>query len=171
MPKTKYIVREAEEKDLLAILEIMNFEILKGTAIYHYQQKSLVDLQNWYNLKKANKRPLLVVEMQNIVVGFGTFDTFRPFEGFQYTVEHSVYIHKQFRGLGFGKLLLKALISAAKKDKLHTMIAGIDAENKATISMHYHLGFREVGRFPQVGFKFENWLDLVFMQLILKDEI
>lgn len=169
MSKPKCIIRQAEEKDLLAILEITNYEILKGTALYHYKQKTLEEQKLWFENKLAAKRPVLVLEQNKVVVGFGTYDTFRPFEGFKFSVEHSLYIHKNFRGLGLGKLLLKALISEAKKDNLHIMIAGIDAENKASISLHYQLGFREVGRFPEVGFKFERWLDLVFMQLNLED--
>lgn len=171
MAKLKSKIRPAEEKDLLAILEITNFEILQGTALYHYKQKTLEELQEWFQQKKANKRPILVIEQQKVVVGFGTYDRFRPFEGFKYTVEHSLYIHKQFRALGLGKLLLKELISEAKKDQLHNMIAGIDAKNKASISLHYGFGFRAVGRFPGVGFKFDKKLDLVFMQLSLEHEI
>lgn len=167
MSKTKCTIRNAEEKDLLAILEITNFEILKGTALYHYKQRSLDEQKLWFQNKIDAKRPVLVLEQNNVVVGFGTYDTFRPFEGFKYSVEHSLYIHKNFRGLGFGKSLLKALISEAKKDNLHIMIAGIDAENKASISLHFQFGFKEVGRFPEVGFKFERRLDLVFMQLNL----
>lgn len=167
MSKLKAIIRNATEKDLLAILEITNYEIMHGTALYHYKQKSLEEQQIWFQNKIENKRPVLVIEQQKVVVGFGTYDTFRPFEGFKYSVEHSLYINKNFRGLGLGKLLLKALITEAKKDKLHIMIAGIDAENKGSINLHYQFGFREVGRFPEVGFKFEKRLNLVFMQLNL----
>lgn len=171
MAKLKYKIRSAIEKDLLAILEITNFEILQGTALYHYKQKSLEDLKIWFQDKQANKRPMFVIEQQKVVVGFGTYDSFRPFEGFKYSVEHSLYIHKQFRGLGLGKLLLKELISEAKKDKLHNMIAGIDAANKASISLHYNFGFKEAGRLPGIGFKFDRHLDLVFMQLSLLSEV
>lgn len=170
MAKLKCTIRHAEEKDLLAILEITNFEILQGTALYHYKQKTLEDLQEWFLKKQENNRPVFVVEQQKVVIGFGTYDSFRAFEGFKYSVEHSLYIHKQFRGLGLGKLLLKELISQAKKDKLHNMIAGIDAANKASISLHYNFGFKETGRLPGIGFKFERRLDLVFMQLILDNE-
>ena len=77
--------------------------------------------------------------------------------------------HKDFRGQGTGKQLLMALIEKAKKDDYHTMIAGIDADNQNSFNFHKKLGFREVGKFKEVGFKFDRWLDLVFLQLMLNE--
>jgi phosphinothricin acetyltransferase len=82
-------------------------------------------------------------------------------------VENSVYVAIERRGKGIGKLLIPPLVEAAKELKLHTIIASIDATNEASLKLHKRFGFEEVAHFRQVGWKFERWLDLKFLQLIL----
>jgi phosphinothricin acetyltransferase len=83
-------------------------------------------------------------------------------------VEHSVYVHKDHRGRGLGRVVMQELIAAARKNDVHAMIGGIDATNAGSIALHARLGFRHVGTLPQVGFKFGRWLDLAFYQLLLE---
>ena len=71
------------------------------------------------------------------------------------------------RGKGIGKLLLQPLIEAAQQLRLHTIIAGIDASNEASLKLHQHFGFKEVAHFKEVGYKFNRWLDLKFLQVII----
>ena len=101
------------------------------------------------------------------MLGFGTYGTFREKIGYQFTVEHSIYVFDNFTGKGIGKLLLAALIELAKNQKLHAMIGAIDAENRSSIAFHEKFGFTLVGNIREVAFKFDRWLDLVLMQLIL----
>ena len=90
---------------------------------------------------------------------------------YKYSVEHSIYVHKDFRRQGIAKKLLRALIDKAEASGLHTIVAGIDSENAVSISLHREFGFREAGVLTQVGYKFGRWLDLQFMQLILSSHI
>ncbi len=78
-----------------------------------------------------------------------------------------MYVHKDHRGRGLGRAVMRELIEAAKQNDLHAMIGGIDATNIASIALHEQLGFKHVGTLPQVGFKFGRWLDLAFYQLLL----
>jgi L-amino acid N-acyltransferase YncA len=80
-------------------------------------------------------------------------------------VEHSVYVDKDHRGLGIGEGLMRELIARAAKADIHVMIAGIEAENAASIRLHKRLGFRTTGTFQEVGTKFGRWLDLTCMEL------
>ena len=102
------------------------------------------------------------------VVGFGYYSEFRFREAYKYTVEHSVYVNKDFQGMKIGHLLMEKLIQLAKKQKLHTMIAVIDSENENSVKFHEKYGFKTVGIIKESGYKFDRWLDSVFMQLILK---
>ena len=62
---------------------------------------------------------------------------------------------------------MEPLINASKELGIHTIVAGIDADNVVSIQLHKKFGFTEVAHFKQVGWKFDKWLDLKFMQLIL----
>ncbi|SHI39899.1 phosphinothricin acetyltransferase [Mesonia phycicola] len=161
------ILREAQERDLPAILEILNHHILHTTVIYNYNTKSLLEMKDWFLEKQNLKFPILVAELDNDVVGYGTFGQFRPHEAYRYCIEHSVYVSPDFQGKGIGKQLILKLITLAKQRDCHNMVAGIDAENKFSIQFHKNLGFQEVGYLKEVGYKFDRWLDLVFLQLNL----
>ena len=67
-----------------------------------------------------------------------------------------------------GHLLMEELIKIAKVQKLHTMIAVIDSENQSSVKFHEKYGFKTVGIIKESGYKFDRWLDSVFMQLILE---
>ena len=87
--------------------------------------------------------------------------------GYRFTTENSVYVATKYRGKGIGKLLLAPLIEAARKRGLHAIIAAIDADNDISIRLHARFGFEKVGHFKRVGFKFNRWLDVVYMELLL----
>jgi phosphinothricin acetyltransferase len=164
-----YIIRKATEKDLESILEIVNYNILNTTSIYDYEPRTLAQQKEIFDEKTKSGFPLIVIQIDNEIAGFGTYGTFRFKEGYKFTVEHSVYVSINHQGKGLGKLLLVELIELAKKQKLHTMIAVIDAENQNSVEFHKKFGFETVGVIKESAFKFNKWLDTVFMQLILKN--
>ncbi|PUZ24397.1 phosphinothricin acetyltransferase [Chitinophaga costaii] len=161
------IIRSATPADLPAILDITNEAILHTTAIYDYAPRSMAAQEAWWQDKQATGMPVIVAELEGQTIGFGSYGRFRPKEGYKYSVEHSIYLAAHYRGQGIGSTLLRELMALAVAQGLHTMVAGIDAANESSIAFHKKYGFVEVGRLPQVGFKFERWLDLVFLQKIL----
>lgn len=160
-------VRPATEQDLPAILDIYNDVILNTTAVYSYEPHTLHMRKEWFDARMAQGFPIIVTEEENEITGFGSFGSFRVWPAYLHTVENSVYVKTTARGKGIGRILLQHLIDEAKKLHLHTMIAGIDASNEASIALHKKFGFEQAAYFKQVGFKFNRWLDLVFMQLML----
>ncbi len=162
------IIRPAQQHDLPAITDIINYNILHSTAVYDYDIKAEQEITGWFRAKQDNNWPVFVAVYNNQVAGYATFGTFRYKEGFKYTVEHSVYVSEVYTGLGIGKQLLSQLIQSAKQQGYHTMIGCIDASNTGSITFHKHFGFTEQGILKQSGFKFGKWLDLLFMQLMLK---
>lgn len=160
-------IRQANHNDMPSVLEIVNYEILNTTAIWDYDTRSLAQQEAILKEKNEKKFPFLVAEKDGKIIGFGTYGTFRFKIGYRFTVEHSVYIHKDYLGNGAGSILLKELIEIAKTQKLHTMIGVIDSENLGSIAFHKKLGFKEVGHIKETGYKFDRWLDSVFVQIIL----
>lgn len=161
-------IRPATIADLENILEIVNYSIVHTTSNYNYDRQSLALQKQWFEKKEREKFPVLVADYNGNAIGFGTYGSFREKIGYQFTVEHSVYVKEEFTGKGIGKLLLPALIKQAKAEGYHTMIGAIDASNSGSIAFHKKFGFLENGIIKEAGFKFGKWLDLLFMQLLLK---
>ena len=161
------LIRPAAENDLPAILAIYNDIIVNTAAVYDYEPHTLEMRQTWFNTKKEQGLPVFVAAENGQLLGFSSLGPFRAWAAYKYSVENSVYVADTARGKGIGKLLMPPIINAAKKLGMHTIIAGIDAGNGASIGLHKYFGFKEVAYFKQVGWKFDRWLDLKFLQLIL----
>jgi L-amino acid N-acyltransferase YncA len=164
-------IRQARESDIPGILEIYNDAILNTTALYTYELFTLQMMQQWFAEKTAKNLPVFVASLGNTVAGFASYGPFRPWPAYKYSVEHSIYVHKDQRGKGIAQKLLRTLIDHAAAANLHTIVAGIDSENEVSINLHKKFGFKETGQIAQVGYKFGRWLDLVFMQLILENNL
>lgn len=160
-------IRLAQKSDLPHIRAIYNDAILTSTATYDYEIQSLAERQQWFAEKQAHDMPVHVCTIDENVTGFATYGPFRGKDGYRFTVEHSVYVDEAQRGHGVGTALLSSLIMAATFQGLHVMIAGIDADNAASVRLHRRFGFEQVAYFKEVGYKFERWLDVIFMQKIL----
>lgn len=161
-------IRAGHEQDLEAMLEIYNDVIVNTTAVYDYQPHTLEMRRQWFRIKEAQGFPVFVAEEDGKVVGFSSIGPFRAWAAYKYSVENSIYVAADQRGKGIGKLLIAPLVEASVQLDMHTIIAGIDATNEASIKLHSSFGFKEVAHFKQVGYKFGRWLDLTFMQLLLK---
>lgn len=150
------------------IAAIYNDAVAHTTAIWN---DTTVDRHNraaWIAERQGQGFPVLVaLDAEGAVLGYATYGPFRPHDGYRHTAELSIYVQAARRGLGTGRQLLQALIDRARTDRLHVLIAGIEAGNTVSIALHTKLGFREAGTLRQVGTKFGRWLDLVFLELVL----
>jgi len=150
------------------ILAILNEAIVNSTALYDYQPRTMAAMEGWFETKAKGKYPVLgAFADDGLLAGFASYGSFRAWPAYKYSVEHSVYVHQDHRGRGLGKLLLRALIDAAKQQEYHMLVGGIDSTNSASVRLHLSLGFTHCASIKQAGFKFGRWLDLEFYQLIL----
>lgn len=161
------MIRDATEKDLPAIRDIYNDAVRNTTAIWNEQPVDLANRLAWFNARQAQGYPILVAVENDEVTGYSSFGDWRPFEGFRYSVEHSVYVRNDQRGKGLGPRLMQVLIERARSAGKYVMVAAIESGNQASIRLHERLGFVTTGQMLQVGIKFGRWLDLTFMQLAL----
>ncbi|MDO6706867.1 GNAT family N-acetyltransferase [Photobacterium sp. 1_MG-2023] len=152
-----------------AIQAIFNDAILNTTALYEYQPRTMAVMQTWFETKKAHDFPVIGLENEaGELMGFASYGTFRAWAAFKYSVEHSVYIHPDHQGKGLGKVLMAALIQAARSQNYHVLVGGIDSSNAGSIALHKKLGFQYSGTIQQAAYKFDRWLDLDFYQLTLE---
>jgi len=165
--QTHISIRLATEDDLPGLLEIYNDIIINTTAVYEYEPHTLEMRKQWFLTKKEQRFPVFLAEEDGNLAGFSSIGPFRAWAAYKYSVENSVYVKSGMRGRGIGKLLLAPLIGAARNMKMHTIIAAIEASNEASIKLHESFGFQEAAHFKEVGWKFERWLDLKFLQLLI----
>jgi len=157
-----------ERQHAVAILDIFNDAILTSTALYDYKPRHIDSMTSWFATKLINNFPVIGLEdEEGTLLGFASYGTFRAWPAYKYSAEHSIYIHKDHRGKGLGKVLLNALIDAARERDVHTLIGAIDAANGGSIARHEKNGFTHTGTIKQAAWKFDRWLDLAFYQRIL----
>jgi phosphinothricin acetyltransferase len=111
--------------------------------------------------------PLLVGEIDGEVVGYAYASTYRPREAYRFTCEDSIYLAPSAVGRGIGSTMLGRLIEDAARAGLKQMLAVITAERENSIRLHARHGFRMIGKYEALGFKFDRWLDIVHMQRAL----
>jgi phosphinothricin acetyltransferase len=155
---------DATEADLEGVVGIYNEVIANTTAVFANVPVTVDERRRWWQARTAQGYPVLIARDERGVVGFGSFGDFRAWPGYRFTVEHTLHVRADARGRGIGTQMLRALVGRARALGKHVMIAGIDADNAGSIRLHERLGFTRAGMLREVGYKFDRWLDLVFLQ-------
>jgi L-amino acid N-acyltransferase YncA len=157
------------ERHAPAILDIFNEAIVHSTALYDYKPRTPDSMAGWFQAKRTGGFPVIGLEdAAGTLLGFASCGTFRAWPAYKYTVEHSVYVHKDHRGRGLGELLLTRLVEAVRARDIHVMVGVIDMANTGSIALHEKLGFVHAGTIREGGFKFGRWLDVGFWQRVLE---
>jgi len=165
-------LRDATADDLAAITALYGREVVHGSATFELEPPTPDEMARRFAAVKRLGLPWLTAEVDGAFAGYAYASPFRPRPAYRYGVEGSIYIEETARGRGVGRALLKALIERARDMGLRHIIGAIsDSETSAaSIGLHGSLGFREVGVYRQVGWKFDRWLDVTLMQLDLDPE-
>jgi phosphinothricin acetyltransferase len=159
-------LRLAGPDDAAAIRAIYNHEVINTTATFDLVPRSLEDQREWLTAR-SGAFSALVVEHDGVVVGFAALSPYKERAAYRTTVEDSVYIDRAHHGRGAGKLLLGAIVDVARSSGFHTVVARIEASGVASRALHTSCGFTLVGVEREVGRKFNRWLDVAVMQLLL----
>ncbi len=155
---------DAAEEHLAAILRIHNHVIATSTANFSYHPVDLDNRRAFVRERQAQGFPFLVAEEAGTLLGYASFGPFRPHDGYGRTVEHSIYVAPEHQRRGVAGRLLPALIDRARAMGKHVMVGALDNANTASIALHERFGFVRAGVMPEVGYKFDRYLDLLWMQ-------
>lgn len=167
-PTTEHKIRLATEADLAAINEIYNHYVVNCTCTWQVESWTHEKRAAWFAQRDV-RHPVTVAELDGQVVGWGALSVFRNAQGYRHTVENSVYVRPDAHGRGIGSAILADLIIRAKELGHRCIVAVISADQAPSIVLHAKFGFVEAGRLHEVGEKFHRWLDVVFMERLLRE--
>lgn len=160
-------IRDATAADAPAIAAIWNPVIAGTAATFNAAEKTPADIAAMIATRQADGHAFLVATKSETLLGFATFSQFRGGIGYARTMEHTIILAPEAAGRGFGRALMQSLESRARDAGAHSLFAGVSAENPAGLAFHAKIGFAEVARLQQVGYKFGRYMDLVLMQKFL----
>jgi L-amino acid N-acyltransferase YncA len=159
------LVRPSRDADIAAIARIYAHHVLHGLASFEEVPPDAAELAARRQKVLSYGLPHLVAERAGNVVGYSYAGPYHSRSGYRFTLEDSVYVDAGQLGQGVGRALLSRLIAACEQGPWRQMIAVIgDSANQASISLHASQGFRRIGTYGSVGFKFGRWVDSVLMQ-------
>ncbi|MEL0436058.1 GNAT family N-acetyltransferase [Phycobacter sp. K97] len=158
------MIRQARAEDAPAIARISAHMIRNTLITFTTEEKPP---EAWQETIRERGPRFLVAEAEGQVVGYAVYGAFRAGPGYRHAAEHSIQLAPRAQGRGLGRALMVRLEDIARSDAIHVLVAGVSGANPRGVAFHAALGFTEVGRMPQVGRKWDQWLDLVLMQKIL----
>lgn len=161
------VLRDASTRDAATICRIYNPYILESCISFEEIPVDAAIISRRIQDCQDAGLPWLVAELDGEVLGYAYASRWRARSAYRHAVEGSVYLAPAAQGRKLGSLLYQALIQRLREGGLHTLIGGIALPNAASEGLHRSLGFREVARFEQVGWKFGRWLDVAYWQLQL----
>jgi L-amino acid N-acyltransferase YncA len=159
-------LRLAAEPDLIAINDLYNYYVLHSTCTYQEQPEPICDRHIWFH-HHGQQHPVIVAVYRGMVVGWGSLSPYHQRTAYRHTVENSVYVHPDWHHRGIGSLLLQDLIKRSRELGHRAIIAAIDSDQTHSIRLHAKYNFQHAGRLQCVGLKFGQWLDAIYMELLL----
>ena len=158
-------VRAAVAEDLPQLTEIYNHYVRTSQATFDLEPFTVEARREWFSrYADSGRHRLLVAADGELLLGYATSSPWRTKPGYGGTVETTVYTRPEAIGRGVGRALYQALFEALAGEEVHRVVAGIVPPNEASFRLHEAFGFREVGRFSEVGWKFGRHWDVVWLE-------
>lgn len=159
-----FTIRAVREDDASAIAAIYAYHVLHGTASYEVEPPSKEETLAKIRRVTEPGWPFVVAEEDREVVGYAYATQFRDRAAYRFTCEDSIYVAAKKARQGIGRALLYSLMERSAEYGFRTIVAVVGGAEPASIALHERCGFLEVGRLNKVGFKFDRWLDSVYLQ-------
>lgn len=152
--------RAAMQEDAEAIARIYNQGIEDRVATFETRPRTAADIEKWFD----GRHPVVVVEAEGAVLAFAATSTYRPRECYDGIAEFSVYVAREARGRGAGRMAMLALANAAAQAGFWKLLSRIFPENAASLGLCRSLGFREVGVYEKHAQLDGVWRDVVIVE-------
>lgn len=153
--------------DVPAITAIYRHYVTDTVITFETEPPGEAEMAERFGKLLTLKHPLIIAEQAGQLVGYAYASFYRPRAAYRFTCEDSIYLAQDIVGQGIGGRLLDELMAQSRAAGFKQMIAVITAERANSVRVHEKAGFRHVGRYDAVGYKFDRWLDIVHMQKAL----
>lgn len=164
---SELVIRPYAPADIPAVTRIYGHYVRDTVITFETEEPDEAEMASRFSAIVGKGHPLLIAEQAGNVVGYAYASTYRPRAAYRFTCEDSIYLAPDAVGQGLGGLLLGRLIADSATAGLKQMLAVITAERANSIRLHEKHGFRFIGRYEALGYKFDRWLDIVHMQRAL----
>jgi phosphinothricin acetyltransferase len=160
------MLRICTPPDAAQICEIYNYYVRE--TVITFEESPVPEANMAQRISDVTSHlPWLVWEADGAIIGYAYAAPWKARAAYRHSVESSVYLAPQVTGRGLGSQLYAALIAELRQRGLHCVIGGAALPNPASVALHEKLGFHKVAQFPEVGFKFGQWVDVAYWELIL----
>ncbi len=159
-------LRDATAADAAAIARIYNQGIEDRIATLETELRTAAERAAWL-AARGPRHPVLVAEDEGQAVGWASLNVFNPRAAYDHVADISVYVARERRGRGIGRLLLTALEQRARELGYHKLVLAAFPFNEAGMRLYRRCGFRTVGVYHEQGLLDGRWVDVVVMEKIL----
>jgi phosphinothricin acetyltransferase len=161
-----FSIRPAAPDDLAALTDIYNHYVIRTAITFDLEPQTLDQRRAWFDAHDDHGRHRLLVaeDDDGAVIGYAGTSRWRPKPAYDTTVESSVYCRPDAVGRGIGRALYTALFDAIASEPVNRIVAGAALPNPASVALHLRCGFRQVGVFTAVGFKFGRYWDVAWFE-------
>ena len=160
-------IRKALIDDVEGITDVYNEAVLNTNATFDTKEKKLDEQIVWFK-RHGPKNPIIIAERDGLILGWAALSKYDKKYAYSITAEISLYVKQVYQGQGIGKKLMNEIIKQGEVAGIHSIVARITADNNISIKLHKSVGFKIVGVMKEIGYKFDRWLDVCFMQKIYK---
>jgi phosphinothricin acetyltransferase len=161
------MIRSARSTDVDAIARIYNYYVINTVITFEEQIVTPETMAERMQEIASDSLPWLVAESSGEIIGYAYASMWKNRSAYRYSVESIVYLDPAALRVGHGSQLYDSLLANLRQQEFHVVIGGIALPNQASIRLHEKFGFRKVAHFKEVGYKFGQWVDVGYWQLIL----
>ncbi|MFI3208277.1 MAG: N-acetyltransferase family protein [Eubacteriales bacterium] len=164
--RMEYVVRVAEEKDMERLTEIYAHYVENTHVSFEYVPPSVEEFTGRY-VEIIKKFPYLVAEYAGEIVGYAYANTFKVRKAYEWCVETTVYLDRNFQGKGAGTALYDVLEGYLKEQNILNLYACISYPYPLSIDFHEKRGYKQIAYLEECGYKFGIWHDMVWLEKII----
>jgi phosphinothricin acetyltransferase len=161
-------IRDVQLDDTRALLDIYAPYVQSTWVTFETETPSLAEFRGRIQQYRFTLGfPYKVAEIDGGIAGYAYAHPYHQREAYRFTAETTVYVKQGFGRGGIGTELYNAVLEDLTQKGFHAVIAILGCPNEASKRFHEKLGFSEIGYFREVGYKFDRWLDVAYLEKIL----